>query len=117
MKHVFIINPAAGKVSQVEIIENKLEKYNGVIDYEIYITKCEGDAKRFCKEYMENTSELVRFYACGGDGTLFEVVNGVATFENASVACYASGSGNDFVKNFANVDSFKDLDNTVNSCA
>ena len=44
--------------------------------------------------------EPVRLYACGGDGTLNEVVNGAAGFDNAAVTCIPIGTGNDFLKNF-----------------
>ncbi len=64
-------------------------------------------------EYCKKHTEAVRFYACGGDGTLNEVVNGAILFPFASVTCYACGSGNDFVKVFANRD-FKNLSSIIN---
>ena len=42
----------------------------------------------------------MRIYACGGDGTLNEVVNGAAGFDNAAVTCVPKGTGNDFLKLF-----------------
>ena len=42
----------------------------------------------------------MRIYACGGDGTLNEVVNGAASFDNAAVTCVPKGTGNDFLKLF-----------------
>ncbi|MFA6624187.1 MAG: diacylglycerol kinase family protein [Bacilli bacterium] len=111
MKHIFVINPKAGKTDRVEEIKKELKAFDGKIDYEVYVTKKRGDAKDFVHEYLTNNDkkETYRFYACGGDGTLHDVVNGAVGFENAQVACYASGSGNDFVKNFGNTDKFKDL--------
>ena len=41
----------------------------------------------------------LRVYACGGDGTLFEVINGVNG--QVPVGVIPCGSGNDFVKNKA----------------
>lgn len=114
MKHVFIINPTAGKKDVSNIITEKLLKYNSEIDYEIYITKHIGDAINFTRDYCNNYKEDVRFYSCGGDGTLNEIVNGVVGFNNATVACYPSGSGNDFIKVFGNKDQFLDLDDLIN---
>ena len=43
---------------------------------------------------------MQRGYACGGDGTLNEVVNGAAEYPNAAVTCVPKGTGNDFLKLF-----------------
>lgn len=50
----------------------------------------------------------LRFYACGGDGTLNEVVNGAAGVAFAEVGCVPLGTGNDFVRNFPEAD-FTDM--------
>ena len=42
----------------------------------------------------------MRLYACGGDGTLNEVVNAAAGFDNAAVTNVPKGTGNDFLKLF-----------------
>lgn len=111
MKHIFVINPNAGRINRVEEITKKLEEVGSSYDYEIYITKSRGDAERFVREYLKEskTDETYRFYAVGGDGTLYDVVNGAYGFPNAEVACLATGSGNDFVKNFADISLFKDI--------
>lgn len=114
MKHVFIINPKAGKKDITPIIKEKLKEYDGKIDYEIYVTSGPNDALEYTKKYLEVYKEKVRFYACGGDGTLNEVVNGTALYPNASVACYPCGSGNDFVKVYGDKEAFLDLDNLIN---
>ena len=108
MKHIFIINPKSGKEDSTWHIRQQLEKTN--FDWEIYNTTAPKDAIRFIREWCKNNSEEVRFYACGGDGTLSEVVNGVVGFENASVSCYPCGSGNDFVKNYGGTEKFLDVE-------
>ena len=116
MKHYFIMNPAAGKENYYETIRTALEKVKDRYDYAIYLTQGVGDATRFIRQYCtENPNERVRFYACGGDGTLNEVVNGVVGFANASVGCYPCGSGNDFVKYYGGKRYFFDLDALLNS--
>ncbi len=115
MHHIFVINPKAGRIDRTKEIEEKLHSYDGKISYEIYVTKSLGDAQCFVREYLSTHSkdETYRFYACGGDGTLYDVVNGSAGYPNVEVACVASGSGNDFVKNFHNLEKFRDLDKEI----
>jgi len=108
MKHIFIINPAAGKSDKTAEYTAKIEAACGGLDYEIVISKGPGDCTRIAREAAE-TGEEVRIYACGGDGTLNEVVAGAAGFGNAAVTCYVGGSGNDFVKIFDDRDAFRDL--------
>ena len=110
MKHVFVLNPAAGKSNAFQNVKNELElSYSGTIDYELYMTQAPGDATAYIREYCRTHSEPVRFYACGGDGTLNEVVNGVVGFPHASVGCYPCGSGNDFVKYYGGKSRFLNL--------
>lgn len=116
MKHIFVINPNAGKKDRYEEISSLLKKYDGIIDYETYRTTCKGDGREFVKNYLltHPKEETYRFYAIGGDGSLHDVVNGAYEFPNAEVACYPSGSGNDFIKNFDNHEGFRDLDSLIN---
>ena len=76
MKHIFILNPAAGKQNAMAELEEQLKQKFGGVDYEIYQTKASGDAISYIRTYCLLHHEPVRFYACGGDGTLNEVVNG-----------------------------------------
>ena len=109
MKHVFIINPAAGKVDAREDIESALCTLPTQIDYEIYLTQGRGDATAFVHEYCKQHTDRVRFYACGGDGTLNEVASGVVHYPQASLGCYPCGSGNDFVKYYGGKEHFLDV--------
>ena len=108
MKHIFIINPAAGKSDKTAEYTAKIQAACEGLDYEIVTSKCAGDCTRLAREAAQ-TGEEVRIYACGGDGTLNEVVAGAAGFDNASVTCYVGGSGNDFVKIFDDREAFRDL--------
>ena len=110
MKHLFIINPAAGSF-------DRTKKYTAAIteaceekglDYRIQVSQCPGDCQRLAREAAE-TGEEYRIYACGGDGTLNEVAAGAAGFENAAVTVYSGGSGNDFVKLFDDPRAFFDI--------
>jgi len=69
------------------------------LDCELEITEAPGHGRRLAYEAAAS-GEPVRLYACGGDGTLNEVVGGAAGFPNAAVTHYPTGSGNDFIKIF-----------------
>lgn len=111
MKYYFITNPAAGKKDSCaelcEAIEKTAEERG--IDYEIYKTTGVGDATRFVKQTCETNDEEMTFFACGGDGTLNEVVSGAVGYKNAAVGLLPVGSGNDFVRNFIDKELFFDI--------
>ena len=109
MKHIFIANPISGQKTASQEIFGSLSKLPSDISTEVYITKGKGDAERYIREYLSDCSEAVRFYACGGDGTVSEVVNGIAPFPQASFSVYPCGSGNDFVKCFGSRETFLDV--------
>lgn len=114
MKHIFVANPNAGKGSVFNDIKAKLSMLDNSIDYELYPTQCARDAEIYIKHWCsEHPDTKVRFYACGGDGTINEVVNGIVGFSNASFTVYPCGSGNDFVKAFGQGEAFLDIDALV----
>ena len=114
MKHIFIINPAAGKTDKTADYTAKIEKSCAGLDYAIELSQGPGDCTRIAREYAESGEE-VRLYACGGDGTLNEVVAGAAGFDNVAVSVDVGGSGNDFVKIFDDRDAFRDLDRLLDA--
>lgn len=108
MKHVFIINPVAGSHDQTKETEEAIKAVLGD-EAVVHVTKAHLDAFEFVKQWLATSSEAVRFYACGGDGTLNEVAHAAMNHENASVACYPIGSGNDFIKVYGTATDFRDL--------
>jgi len=97
MRHLFIINPAAGKKGATARLEKLLESLS--FEHEVLYTKAAGDARDFARAAAE-AGEPVRIYACGGDGTLNEVVNGAAGYDHVAITCVPKGTGNDFLKVF-----------------
>ncbi len=106
MKHLFIVNPVAGKQkpeAKMKLISDTIrsldetQKKNDI--FELYVTKAPMDA---CDKIRQEAAsgEPLRVYACGGDGTLNECVNGVVGYPNTSVTHYPCGTGNDFIKMF-----------------
>lgn len=118
MKHYFVINSHAGKGNKVEALTENIKSVcdSKNLDYEIYYTKSIGDAERFIKSTcaeLDESDDTIRFYACGGDGTVNECVNGVAAYPRHELAVIPIGTGNDFVRNFGNSQSFFDINAQV----
>ena len=115
MKHCFLINPAAGKGQHLEELSKLIVQaatHLG-LDYELYETRGKGDATEYVRGICQHTAETVRFYACGGDGTLQETVVGALDFPNAEVTVIPCGSGNDFVRSFPFPDDFYNLEQQI----
>ena len=108
MKHLFIINPAAGSRDRTAEYTAQIRRLCAGLDYEIAVSQAPGECRRLAREAAQ-TGEEVRIYACGGDGTLNEVASGAAGFPNAAVTAWCGGSGNDFVKLFSEPAAFSDL--------
>ena len=118
MRHIFIVNNAAGRgvltVQLIPRIEAYFQEKGG--RYEIVYTAGPGDATRIAKAYAA-TGEELRLYACGGDGTLHEVVNGAVGYDNVEVGCFPCGSGNDYVASFGKAEDFLDVAGQVTGSA
>ncbi len=102
MRHVFIINGLARtdrkRRKAFERILEEIGALEGDVELQ-YTQPPELGAEQLARAAAE-TGEPVRIYACGGDGTLNEVVNGAAGCENAAVTNVPLGTGNDFIKIF-----------------
>ena len=116
MKTIFIINPKAGTGKNLDKRKEEITKMAAELGVEVgfYITKAIGDAEKFarlvCKEtQISNPDEELRLVACGGDGTVNEVLNGIIGFPNAVLGVVPIGTGNDFVRNFPENADFMDI--------
>ena len=116
MKHLFIINPAAGSRDRTELYTKQIEEacQKRGLDYRIAVSSAPGNCKELAREAAESGEEY-RIYACGGDGTLNEVAAGAAGFANAAVTVFSGGSGNDFVKLFDDPKAFYDLERLLDA--
>jgi diacylglycerol kinase family enzyme len=110
MEHIFLLNPAAGTrhaiprlVPQIRAASKQLG-----VPYTLYETRAPGDAARLVSRCAQ-TGKRYRFYACGGDGTLNEVVHSALFKKNIEVAAIPCGKENEFVHNLGGNDRFLDL--------
>lgn len=97
MKCVYIFNPNSGKKKHVKmqdyIVKKLLDKFE-IVD--VRPTKKRGDASVFAKEACGNYDVIV---VAGGDGTLNEVINGIAGVENRPKIGYIpTGTCNDLAR-------------------
>lgn len=118
MRNIFLVNPKAGQgnnidhlINHIERTSKKFEKEGKDVTVEVYVTNFTGDAEEYTRKVTQETEgrEEVRFYACGGDGTLNEVVNGAYGYDHVAVGVVPVGTGNDFVRNFGEVKDFLDI--------
>ncbi|MCL2842848.1 MAG: diacylglycerol kinase family lipid kinase [Oscillospiraceae bacterium] len=101
MRHLFILNPIAGGGRRTEEARQTIQTVMSAQPepWELYETTGPKDAIRKVTEAAKQ-GQSVRVYACGGDGTLNECVNGAVGYTNVAVTHFPTGTGNDFIKTF-----------------
>jgi len=115
MRYVFIINPTAGKGKGVDTLVPLIENYftGKNLEYKIVVTSAAGEAKTVAKNEAL-TGDEISLFACGGEGTCFEAVNGVVGYDNVRFGVIPCGSANDFLKYFGDKAHFLELENQIN---
>lgn len=115
MKHLIIVNKNSASSSSKDEFIKSVKKAFSSLDYEIYETPAPKAVISYLKEYLTfHKDEVVRVYACGGDGIAHEVANGLFGFSNAELAIIPIGTGNDFVKYYGDKEKFLNLNNMIN---
>lgn len=105
MRHIFIVNPVAGRRKDSAAVIRKIENacHRHGLEYDIYLTSHPDHASEIVRTAarMHKGRKLI-FYACGGDGTLNEVACGAAGLdpELCAFTSYPIGTGNDYIKMF-----------------
>ena len=115
MRHLIVFNPGAGKNNErAESFRNQINSSFAGLDHDVYETEGPRSVIPFLKNYLNKyKDDTVRVYACGGDGTVHEVANGLVGAENAELAILPIGTGNDFVKTYGvtneNIEQYRDF--------
>lgn len=116
MRHIFVINPGAGKKGGIDKLEATIRSAGEKLGekVEIYETKFAGDGEDFVRRTAEaaDINEKIRFYACGGDGAVNEVANGAYGFD-VEVGCIPMGTGNDYIRNYGSAEQFRDIESQL----
>lgn len=106
MKHAYlaVVNPAAGGGRGCKLVKPALERLRaGGIDVEVAETAAPGEATELVRTaYVRGYR---RFIAVGGDGTSYEIVNGLFPQaeggEPPTLAFLPLGTGNSFLREFS----------------
>jgi YegS/Rv2252/BmrU family lipid kinase len=104
-KHIFMINPRSFNTkTEMESVAYDIRSAFSSInysDYVICISRYPRDAVCTVHEIVkENENGMNRVYAVGGDGILFECLNGIIGVSNTELAAIPYGKENDFVRAF-----------------
>lgn len=103
MKNLFILNPAAGRKDITEKLKKRILGLFKEGECDVFVTDASGSAETETERYLrEQEGDFVNVFACGGDGTVSEVANGIYKSKNRECALgiVPVGSGNDFVRSF-----------------
>lgn len=98
MKFIFIVNPIAGNDDKEKLFY-RIKSAFRQIDDELIIeeTHKPGDAKIISADYAAKYGKDCVVVSCGGDGTVHEIVNGLAGTDTPMMVL-PLGMGNDFAK-------------------
>jgi diacylglycerol kinase (ATP) len=103
--YLAIVNPAAGGGRRRKMLGPALERLRaGGVAVDVAETQGPGDATRIAREAYGSGRR--RFIAVGGDGTSYEIVNGLfpeaGTGERPTLGFLPLGTGNSFLRDFSN---------------
>ncbi len=98
MKRARIIyNPTSGREIFKSILPRSCKNLNKPAETSTHATTCAGDATHAAKEAALREFDLI--IAAGGDGTINEVVNGLAPLDNRpTLGVIPVGTTNDFAR-------------------
>ncbi len=103
-KYLAIVNPAAGGGRSRALLGSALERLHaGGLEIELAETRSAGDATTIARE--AHGRGVRNFIAAGGDGTSFEIVNGLfpqaSGSERPTLGFLPLGTGNSFLREFS----------------
>jgi diacylglycerol kinase family enzyme len=104
--HLFILNPHSfSNQAQMDQVIASIWNYfepAGRGNYMLHISRFPRDAAGFISNYAKAfpPETIIRVYAAGGDGILFDCLNGIMGVPNAELAAVPWGRMNSFVRGF-----------------
>jgi diacylglycerol kinase (ATP) len=113
VKRYIIFNPAAGSATDRERVLSRLAGLNPT---KLRLTQKSGDAEKWAREAIRMKSDLIA--VAGGDGTLNEVVNGLArAARRTRIGIIPLGTGNDFARTLGLPSSLEENIDIIKSAA
>ncbi len=97
--YYFIVNPNSGGGRGIVAWNNTKKYLHGRnIEYEVFFTTREGEAREKAREVTEDYQGPLYLVTIGGDGTINEVIDGSVLGPNVAFGYIPAGSGNDLGK-------------------
>lgn len=96
--YAFIVNPHSRSGLGIRVwrcLEPLLKEQQ--VEYRVCMTRYPEHASEFARE-LSGTYEPLTLIALGGDGSINEVINGIADLSNVTFGYIPIGSGNDFAR-------------------
>jgi diacylglycerol kinase family enzyme len=121
VRHFFVINPHSfSSPDDVTKVVTDIPRYfmrtGGT--YKIYTSRYPRDAVAAVHHYVNQSppEDTVRIYAVGGDGILFDCLNGMVDFPNAELTNIPYGKSNDFIHVFGDgvQQAFRNIPSLIN---
>jgi diacylglycerol kinase family enzyme len=106
IKHLFIINPRSfwKKSYQNQIVVGIHQFFRDInnSEYDLHVSQFPRDAVGFIPLFAKSLpdSTTLRVYAVGGDGILFDCLNGIMGLKNVELAAIPYGYTNNFIRGF-----------------
>ena len=98
---------------------HSLFRENGVSGYEIHVSRFPRDAVGYIPQFAKTLPQdsSLRVYAVGGDGILFDCLNGVMGLKNVELAVVPYGHTNNFVRGFGKSEKtfFRNISRQINA--
>jgi diacylglycerol kinase family enzyme len=106
--HLFVITPRSFRFTTggTDGIAAEIRSYfkdHAQEECHIHISRYPRDAVGVVRKFaaaFENTDTVIRVYAVGGNGILFDCLNGIVGIANAELATVPYGNTNDFARSF-----------------
>jgi diacylglycerol kinase family enzyme len=122
LNHLFVINPRSFKQGNADKVIEEIKSCfepGRESDYGIYMSRYARDAEIAIQKHIESLPEKtsLRVYAVGGDGILFDCLNGIVGFPDAELTNIPHGRANDFIRAFGveAKKSFLDIKSLINA--
>ena len=114
MVHIFIINSLVVDKKVSDNLRRHLEKRNDIKWFAFNTSHTGMETEITQKMIQFFDGEKIRFYCCGGSGTVRNVMHGTGDYKDVEIAFYPCGSTNDFLKVYGEDQKlFNDIDNLI----
>lgn len=115
MVHIFIVNPFSGKKNFANGLRERLARISN-LEYFVFTTRYRGYEKEIVRLTQDAfRGQEIRYYCCGGSGTMANMMNGFDDLSKVEIAWYPCGATNDFLKMFgSDYERFRSVEELIN---